>query len=341
MNERSKRYAEAGVNLSAADEAVEQYKALVKATRTPGVLSDVGGFGGLFSLKDAGVSLEDPVLVSGTDGVGTKLKVAFELDRHDTIGVDCVAMCVNDIAVTGARPLFFLDYLATGALSASQAGEIVSGIARACAECGCALIGGETAEMPGFFAPKEYDVAGFSVGVVDRQHVLGAHRVVVGDAVVGLMSTGFHSNGYSLVRKIVADAGLSLTQNHGLSQTLGEALLEPTRLYTRAVEAAQGISSAAHITGGGFHENIPRCLPDHLGAEVWTETWDVPDVMQLILETGKVNAVEAYHVFNMGLGMTLITPQASLQGILTALKGAGYQAAEVGVVTDTPGITIR
>ncbi|MEZ4460352.1 MAG: phosphoribosylformylglycinamidine cyclo-ligase [bacterium] len=338
---RSKSYAEAGVDLGAADAAVDHYKSLVKTTRIPGVLSDVGGFGGLFSLKDAGVSLQDPVLVSGTDGVGTKLKLAFELDRHDTIGIDCVAMCVNDIAVTGARPLFFLDYLATGKLDPSQAADIVGGIARACAEVGCALIGGETAEMPGFFAPKEYDVAGFCVGIVDRDKMLGAQRVNAGDALIGIASTGFHSNGYSLVRRIITNAALDLNATHGLTTTLGEALLRPTRLYVRAVEHCPHVVAAAHITGGGFHENIPRCLPPNLGATVWKDRWQVPDVVQLVLDQGRISAEEAYHVFNMGIGMVFVVPPDHVHATLTSLQDAGYEAAEMGVVSQSPGITIQ
>lgn len=338
---RSKQYSAAGVNLDAADESVTRYKELVRKTRIPGVLADVGGFGGLFALRDAGLELRDPVMVSGTDGVGTKLKIAFEMDRHDTIGIDCVAMCVNDVIVTGARPLFFLDYLATGKLNPDQAAQIVQGVATACIESGCALIGGETAEMPGFYSAGEYDVAGFCVGIVERDALLKPENVREGDVLIGLNSTGFHSNGYSLVRKIVADNGLKLSESYDLETTLGEALLAPTRLYTRAMQVVSDVKVASHITGGGFHENIPRVIPPELGVEIDSSKWQCPAVIRLIIETGEVELSQAYHVFNMGIGFVMVvSPQHSEQTV-AVLKHAGFAAQEIGVVNRTPGVQIR
>lgn len=338
---KSKQYSAAGVNLDAADESVARYKELVRETRIPGVLSDVGGFGGLFALRDAGLELRDPVMVSGTDGVGTKLKIAFEMDRHDTIGIDCVAMCVNDVIVTGARPLFFLDYLATGKLNPDQAAQIVHGVAKACIESGCALIGGETAEMPGFYSSGEYDVAGFCVGIVERDALLKPENVQDGDVLIGLNSTGFHSNGYSLVRKVVADHGLDLAKSYGLETTLGDALLAPTRLYTRAMQAVAHVKVASHITGGGFHENIPRVMPAALGVRLDASTWEVPAVIRFILETGKIDTDEAYHVFNMGIGFVMVVAPEHSANTVKSLSDAGFGAQEIGRVTSVPGVHIQ
>lgn len=337
---RSKQYSAAGVNLDAADESVTRYKKLVGQTRIPGVLSDVGGFGGLFALRDAGLELRDPVMVSGTDGVGTKLKIAFEMDRHDTIGIDCVAMCVNDVIVTGARPLFFLDYLATGKLNPDQAAQIVEGIANGCIESGCALIGGETAEMPGFYSSGEYDVAGFCVGIVERDALLKPENVREGDLLIGLNSSGFHSNGYSLIRKIIADHSLILTESYGLDTTLGDALLAPTRLYAQAMQAVPNTKVASHITGGGFHENIPRVIPPELGVRIDSATWECPAVIRLIVETGGVELSEAYHVFNMGIGFVLVVSPEHGEDSIRRLSEAGFAAQEIGVVTSTPGVHI-
>lgn len=346
MSEESKsdRYREAGVDLDAAEETVRRYKDIVGSTRVPGVMGEVGGFGGLFSLREAGLAgLKDPVLVSGTDGVGTKLKLAFMLDRHETIGIDCVAMCVNDIITSGAKPLFFLDYLATGKLEPKQAEEIVAGIAAGCAESECALIGGETAEMPGFYSDGEYDVAGFCVGIVDRGEMLLPENVESGDQLVGIASSGFHSNGYSLIRKVLRDEGLDLNAKHGLGRTLGEALLEPTRLYPRALNAlgGPGLRAAAHITGGGFHENLPRVLPEGLGARIDAGSWPMPPVIELILEAGGIERSEAYHVFNMGIGMVAILSPDDTDAALGELAAADYDAWVIGEVTDSDSIEIE
>ena len=344
MADDSTTYRDSGVDLESGYEAVRRYKAAVARSRIPGVLSDVGGFGGLFALRDAGVGLDDPVLVSATDGVGTKLKLAFELGIHRSVGVDCVAMCVNDVITTGATPLFFLDYLATGKLDPRQAAEVVEGIADGCAESGCALIGGETAEMPGFYPPGEYDLAGFCVGIVERAAIVDRERVRPGDAVIGLASTGFHSNGYSLVRKVVADRGLELSTVVSEGRTLGDALLAPTRLYAPAFAALRSahieIKSASNITGGGFYENVPRGLPDGLGAEIDPASWDVPHVIELIADAGKVPERERYSVFNMGIGMVLVASGADVAALLHAVKEAGYDGQQIGVVTSQPGVRI-
>lgn len=339
---RATSYADAGVDLAAGAEAVARYKESVRATHIPGVLGGIGGFGGLFSLRDAGVSLDDPVLVSATDGVGTKLRLAFDLGIHHTIGQDCVAMCVNDVVATGARPLFFLDYLATGRLDPVQAGEIVAGIAAACRESGCALIGGETAEMPGFYADGEYDVAGFCVGVADRRELCDPSDVARDDVLVGLASSGFHSNGYSLVRRIVADAGLDLHGAFG-EGTLGSALLEPTLLYPAATAALRAagvrVRNAAHITGGGFYENIPRALPAGLGARIEPH-WERPAVIDFIADAGGVAARERWSVFNMGVGMVLILRPGDVDTGLAALADAGYSAFPIGDVVPGEGVHI-
>ncbi|MBA2662961.1 MAG: phosphoribosylformylglycinamidine cyclo-ligase [Bradymonadaceae bacterium] len=338
-------YREAGVDLDAGQDAVERYKALVARTFIPGVMANIGGFGGLFSLREAGVQLgdtADPVLVSGTDGVGTKLKIAFELDRHDTIGIDCVAMCVNDVICCGARPLFFLDYLATGKLVPAQAEAIVAGISKGCVESGCALIGGETAEMPGFYAAGEYDIAGFCVGVVDRAQMISPERARLGDMLIGIASSGIHSNGYSLVRKIVADAGLDLTKHHpalGADKTLGEVLLEPTRIYVKAVQIlgdALDVSGLAHITGGGFHENIPRILPDGLSASIQIGSWPIPKIFGMLQDAAELADDEIYHVFNMGIGM-IASVRGDVDQAIDSLAGAGYPAWVIGQLVEGDG----
>ncbi len=333
MTDDTQAYRDAGVDLDAAEEVVQEYKGLVSATRTPGVMGDVGGFGGLFSLVDAGFGgMKDPVLVSGTDGVGTKLKLAFQLDKHDTIGIDCVAMCVNDIATAGAKPLFFLDYLATGKLEPHQAAAVVAGIAKACKATGCALIGGETAEMPGFYPPGEYDVAGFSVGIVERSQILNPANVKGDEVLIGVASTGFHSNGFSLVRKIVSDHNLDLNESYGLGRPLGEALLEPTALYVDAslklVEL--GATAVCHITGGGFPENLPRVLPEGVGARLRPSTWPTPPVIDFICDKGQVPTADRYRVFNMGLGLVAAIDAGSADSTIAALAELGHDAWVVG-----------
>ncbi|MFU8804745.1 MAG: phosphoribosylformylglycinamidine cyclo-ligase [Bradymonadaceae bacterium] len=343
------RYQDAGVDLDAGQEAVKRYKSLAQRTFIPGVLTGLGGFGALFGLREAGVDLgpdADPILVSGTDGVGTKLKIAMALDRHDTIGIDCVAMCVNDVLTTGARPLFFLDYLATGKLLPDQAEAIVRGIAEGCAQAGCALIGGETAEMPGFYKAGEYDIAGFCVGVVDRKAVLDPSSVQAGDTLIGIASSGIHSNGYSLVRKIVDDAGLSLNDvfdEVDSERTLGDVLLEPTRIYagaTKTLLQGNAVVGLSHITGGGFHENLPRILPDGLGAEIEAGTWPIPPIFRFLQRRGDVSDEEMFHVFNMGIGLVAAF-RGGPEGAIESLEGAGYEAWPIGKIVDGQGVNIK
>ena len=329
-------YAGAGVNVEAGYEAVRLMSASVARTRTPGVLSDLGGFGGAFELPKG---LADPVLVSGTDGVGTKLKLAFLMDKHDTVGIDCVAMCVNDVLCCGARPLFFLDYVAVGKNVPERVAAIVSGVAEGCVRAGCALIGGETAEMPGLYAPDEYDLAGFTVGVVERAKMLDRVNVRAGDAVIALPSSGVHSNGFSLVRKIFDVEHCDLTARVSeLGCSLGEALLTPTEIYVKPVlnlMEALPIRSLAHITGGGFHENIPRCLPDGLGVRVERTALRVPPVFDLIAREGKIDEAQMFHIFNMGVGMTAIVSPTDADGALRALRAEGVDAYVMGTVVET------
>lgn len=328
-------YRDAGVDIDAGNKAVELMKRHVRATYRQEVLGDIGGFGGLFALN-AG-KYRQPVLVSGTDGVGTKLKIAFMADKHDTIGQDGVAMCVNDILVQGAEPLFFLDYLAVGKLEPEKVASIVSGVAMACRESGCALIGGETAEMAGFYPDGEYDIAGFAVGVVDRDKIITGEKVKPGDAIIGLPSSGVHSNGYSLVRKICFDVKKFSVDTYipELGRTLGEELLEPTRLYPKAclpLFENFDIHGMVHITGGGFYDNIPRVLPKNCGVEVDTGAWPEPPVFKLLQEWGGVAKAEMYRTFNMGIGMILIVPAeqaAAVQADLAARNEKSYLIGKV------------
>ncbi len=328
-------YKDSGVDIDAGNESVRLIKDFVRATYRPEVLGDLGGFGGLFALKH----YDEPILVSGTDGVGTKLKIAFMLNKHDTIGQDAVAMCVNDILVQGAEPLFFLDYLAVGKLMPAQVAEIVRGVANACKESGCALIGGETAEMSGFYSDGEYDIAGFAVGVVELKHLITPARVKIGDVLIGLPSSGLHSNGFSLVRKIVFER-MKFTgaeQIDGLDKTLGEELLTPTRLYPATVlslirEYGEKIHGLVHVTGGGFYDNIPRALPAGLGATIDADSWQVPKIFKLLKEWGNVERREMFRTFNCGIGMILIVDA----GIADSL--AGYK---IGRVVEGAGVTIN
>ena len=330
-------YRDAGVDIDAGNKSVSMIKDAVRATYRPEVMGDLGGFGGLFALNTR--AYKEPVLVSGTDGVGTKLRLAFLLNKHDTIGQDAVAMCVNDILVQGAEPLFFLDYLAVGKLDPDQVAEVVTGVARACKESGCALIGGETAEMAGFYPVGEYDIAGFSVGVAERSKLITAARVKAGDILLGLPSSGVHSNGYSLVRKIVFEhkgfkGGEYMEE---LGKTIGEELLTPTRLYPRiCLPLIQefDIHGMVHITGGGFYENIPRALPDHMGAEVNAAAWEMPPIFRLLQEWGNVDWVEMYRTFNMGIGMVLIVSPEEAQRIAAHLKARGERVYQIGHVTE-------
>ena len=330
-------YRDAGVDIDAGNESVSLIKDSVRATYRPEVLGDLGGFGGLFALRAQ--DYREPVLVSGTDGVGTKLRLAFLLNRHDTIGQDAVAMCVNDILVQGAEPLFFLDYLAVGKLEPTQVADVVSGVARACKESGCALIGGETAEMAGFYPVGEYDIAGFAVGVVERERLITSARVKAGDVLLGLPSSGVHSNGYSLVRKIVFEhKGF-----HGdeymeeLGHTIGEELLTPTRLYPQVclpLIRDFDLHGMVHITGGGFYENIPRALPEGMGAEVNAATWEMPAVFRLLQEWGNVDWAEMYRTFNMGIGMVLIASEEEAARIEARLDAQHEAVFRIGRVTE-------
>jgi phosphoribosylformylglycinamidine cyclo-ligase len=328
-------YASAGVDIEAGNRAVDLMRDSVRSTFRPGVLADIGGFGGLFAL-DAG-RYREPVLVSGTDGVGTKLRVAIMMDRHDTVGIDAVAMCVNDILVQGADPLFFLDYLAVGRLVPEKVASIVAGVAEGCRRAGCALIGGETAEMPGFYREDEYDIAGFAVGVVERSDIIDGSDILPGDALVGIPSSGLHSNGFSLARKALFDvAGYRVdTYVAELGRTVGEELLEPTRIYARQILPLLGryrIKGMAHITGGGLSENIPRALPEGTAAAIGLNSWTVPPVFKLIQRTGGVDDREMLKTFNMGVGMVLVAGPGEAGGLVRDLRAGGEEALIIGEV---------
>lgn len=332
-------YREAGVDIDAGNKAVDLMKKHVRSTYRPEVLGDIGGFGGLFALDTK--KYKEPVLVSGTDGVGTKLCVAFMADKHDTIGQDAVAMCVNDILVQGAEPLFFLDYLAVGKLEPTQVAAIVSGIAGACLESGCSLIGGETAEMASFYKNGEYDIGGFCVGVAERSKLITGEKIKPGDVLIGLPSSGLHSNGYSLVRKICFDLkNLAINEYiPELEKTLGDELLVPTKLYPKAclplIEKFD-IRGMVHVTGGGFYENIPRVLPEGCGVEVNTEAWPVPKIFELVKQWGNVAWPEMYRTFNMGIGMILVVPESEVTAIQENLTARGEASYVIGHVTDGP-----
>ena len=328
-------YKDAGVDIDAGNRSVELIKNSVRATYRPEVLGDLGGFGGLFALNSG--KYKEPVLVSGTDGVGTKLKLAFMLDKHDTIGQDAVAMCVNDILVQGAEPLFFLDYLAVGKLLPEQVADVVTGVAGACKESGCALIGGETAEMNGFYPEGEYDIAGFAVGVVEKSKLITSAKVREGDVILGLPSSGVHSNGYSLVRRIVFDhKGFKGDEYmEELGKTIGEELLTPTRLYPKAclplIEKFD-IHGMVHITGGGFYENIPRALPEDLAVEIDTSKWEMPTIFRLLQQWGNVDWPEMYRTFNMGIGMILIVAAEEAEAVKAHLQAADETVYKIGKV---------
>ena len=328
-------YRDAGVDIDAGDEFVDRISPLVRSTFRPEVLTDLGGFGGLFRLQAHRYA--EPVLVSGTDGVGTKLKIAFLTDRHDTVGIDLVAMCVNDIVVSGAEPLFFLDYFATGKLSVPKAESVLKGIAEGCRQAGCALIGGETAEMPSFYADGEYDLAGFAVGVVDRPKIIDGRSIVPGDALIGLASTGLHSNGYSLARRVLLDqAKLSVTSRlPELDQPLGDVLLTPTRIYAKQVLTLiqeYPINGIAHITGGGITENLPRVFPSGVRAQVRRSAWSVPPIFQAITRLGQVEREEMYRVFNMGIGLILVVPASAAQAVVARATALGDPAYQIGTI---------
>ena len=334
-------YQSSGVSIDAGNEAVRRIKGLARTTFTPGVLSEIGAFGGLFDLS--GIGLREPVLVASADGVGTKLKVAFLANRHDTVGADLVNHCVNDILVQGAAPLFFLDYLATGRLSPAVAEQVVSGMARACRENGCALLGGETAEMPGFYADGEYDLAGFIGGAVERSRVIDGRTLAAGDVLIGLPSTGLHTNGYSLARRIVFDAlGLEIDSLlPGLGVTVADALLATHRSYLpvlRPIIDRQLAKGLAHITGGGITENLPRILPPGLAAEIRRGAWDVPPLFTLLQEAGGVAEDEMFRAFNMGIGMIVSCAAQDTDAVLTLLPAAGEdRGAVIGTLTAGDG----
>ena len=332
-------YRDAGVDIDAGEALVERIKPHARRTARPGVLGGLGGFGALFELPLD--RYRQPVLVSGTDGVGTKLRLAIDTARHDTIGIDLVAMCVNDVAVQGAEPLFFLDYYATGKLSVDVAESVIKGIVEGCVQAGCALVGGETAEMPGMYADGDYDLAGFSVGAAERDALLPRADIAVGDVVLGLASSGPHSNGYSLVRRVVERSGLNYADKAPFAdRTLGEALLEPTRIYVKqvlqAVRATGAIKGLAHITGGGLPGNVPRCLPDGLRARLDARRWTAPAVFHWLHEVGQVPTDDMLRTFNCGLGMIVVIAAADAERVAQALTDAGETVHRVGTIERAP-----
>ncbi len=340
----SESYKQAGVDITAGYKAVELMKSHIARTMTKGVASDIGGFGGLFSLDLSGV--KNPVLVSGTDGVGTKLKIAFLMDKHDTVGIDCVAMCVNDVICCGAKPLFFLDYIAVGKNVPEKVADIVKGVAEGCVQSGSALIGGETAEMPGFYPVDEYDLAGFSVGLVDKEKILDNKSVKEGDAVLALPSSGVHSNGFSLVRKVfdIENADLKTPLEELGGRSLGETLLTPTKIYVKPMlklfeeVKVKGIS---HITGGGFYENIPRSIPKGLGAKIRKEDVRVLPVFKLLQQRGNIAERDMFNTFNMGVGMSVIVAKEDADKALSVLKAAGEDAYVLGeIVKSEDGVVL-
>ena len=333
----SKAYAQGGVDLEAGYEAVRRYKKHVKRTDRPGCVSGIGSFGGMFDLASLGY--KEPMLVSGTDGVGTKLKLAFEMDKHDTIGIDAVAMCVNDVLAQGAEPLYFLDYVALGHAIPEKLEKIVSGIADGCVQAGCALIGGETAEMPGMYADGEYDIAGFAVGVVEKSKLIDDSKVKVGDVLVGIASTGVHSNGFSLVRKIIKDNNLNLHDySEELGGVIGDVFLTPTRIYCKQVlDVIKNVDvhGVAHITGGGFDENIPRILTDDMGLDIKEGSWPILPVFKFLEKYGKVDHREMFNIYNMGIGMVIaVNDEKDAKKVIEILAKHGDKAYIIGSITD-------
>ena len=333
FKERSKAYTEAGVNIDAGEELVSRIKKIVKSTRVPGVVSDIGGFGGLFKPDLNG--MEEPLLVGATDGVGTKLKLAFQFNKHDTVGIDLVAMSVNDILVQGAKPLFFLDYFATGKLDVDVAEQVIFGIAEGCRQSGCALLGGETAEMPDMYAPGEYDLAGFCVGLVDNNLAVDGSAVSVGDVLIGMSSSGFHSNGYSLVRKILQKSGLNGEDFLPGTQTkVSDALLAPTIIYVETVRNIMRdytIKGMVHVTGGGFYLNIPRVLPHGVVAQI-DFNWPIPPVFNWLKEAGDLTWPEMLQIFNCGIGYIMVVSEENQSDILNRLEGMGQDAWVIGQI---------
>ena len=333
MKSQSESYRNAGVDITAGYRAVELMKSHIKRTAVPGAVSGIGGFGGLFLPDLSG--MKEPVLVSGTDGVGTKLKLAFLMDRHDTVGIDCVAMCVNDVICCGAKPLFFLDYIACGKNIPERIADIVSGVAEGCVQSGSALIGGETAEMPGFYPEDEYDLAGFSVGIVDREKIIDSSRMSVGDTVIALPSSGVHSNGFSLVRKVfnVENADIKKPLDCLGGRSLGETLLTPTKIYVKPVLALLdrvNVCGISHITGGGFYENIPRSIPDGLSAVIDRSALRILPVFDLIARDGGIPERDMFNTFNMGVGMSIVVPEDETDTALSVLRENGEDAYVIG-----------
>lgn len=337
-------YKQAGVDIEAGYEAVNRMKKHVARTMRPEVMNGLGGFGGMFDLSALG--LKEPVLVSGTDGVGTKLMLSIMMDKHDTIGIDAVAMCVNDIVVQGAEPIYFLDYIACGKAEPSKIEAIVKGVAEGCTQAGCALVGGETAEMPGMYSEEEYDLAGFAVGASEKANIITGEKIETGDVLIGLASSGIHSNGYSLVRRIFFEqAKMSLDQHvEELGCTLGEELLKPTRIYVKSILEAlkkYEIKGMAHITGGGFIENVPRMLPEGLGATLTESKWSIPPVFTLMEKLGQLNRKEMYNIFNMGTGMVVAVSPEIASDIIKLFNELGEKAYEIGVVSNREGVDIH
>ena len=337
-------YEKAGVNLEAGYEVVRRIKQHVASTQRLGTMGNIGAFGGMFDL--ASLNIKEPVLVSGTDGVGTKLKIAFALDKHDTIGIDAVAMCVNDVLAQGAEPLFFLDYVALGHNIPEKVEAIVAGVAEGCRQAGCALIGGETAEMPGMYEGGDYDIAGFTCGVVEKSQLIDGSKVKVGDVLVGIASSGVHSNGFSLVRKVVSDNALDLNASYDElnGAKLGETLLTPTKIYVRQVlEVIRNcnVHGICHITGGGFDENIPRVLSEGQGLEITEGTWEILPVFRLLEKYGNIPHREMFNIFNMGIGMVIVLDESEAEKAVEILTAAGEKASVIGRVTDTEGVVIK
>ena len=341
----AKTYENAGVNLEAGYDVVRRIKKHVASTARPGMMGGIGSFGGMFDLASLGY--KEPVLVSGTDGVGTKLKVAFALDKHDTVGIDAVAMCVNDVLAQGAEPLVFLDYVAVGHNEPSKVEAIVAGVAEGCRQAGCALVGGETAEMPGMYTDGEYDIAGFTVGCVEKSKLIDGTKVKTGDVLVGIASTGVHSNGFSLVRKVVADAGFQYTDKcpefFG-DRTIGDVLITPTRIYVKQVlEVIRNcdVHGVAHITGGGFDENIPRILHEGQGLDIKEGSWEILPVFGFLEKYGNIPHREMFNIFNMGIGMVLAMDASEADKAIAILEAAGEKASIIGTITDSGSVVIK
>lgn len=337
-------YKDSGVDVTRGYKAVELMKKHVKSTYNANVLGDIGSFGGFYSI--AGEKMEEPVLVAGTDGVGTKLKYAFLLDKHDTIGIDAVAMCVNDIVCQGAKPLFFLDYYACGRLYPEAEADVIKGIAEGCRQSGCALIGGESAEMPGFYPDGEYDLAGFAVGIVDKKKAISGKDIVAGDVLIGLKSSGIHSNGYSLVRKLFGDENREEleTYDERLGKTVAEALLTPTKIYVKSILALiekVAVKGIAHITGGGFIENIPRIFPKGVGCEIDKNSYEVPALFKIMQEKAGITDEQIYNTFNMGIGMVVCVAPENVEAAMESLKASGEEVVLLGKTVAGEGVTLK